>query len=93
MSDNIYHFLMVATPLAVIGVVAIFGGPNRPDCEAYRRVLARLSAAAEPFAADQSNATDPRVGMVQPVTVAECEELNESLRAAMELIDEQKGGE
>lgn len=44
--------------------------------------LTRLEAAADVFAADQSGATDCRCGLVQPVTVAECEELRAAIAAA-----------
>ena len=44
--------------------------------------LAELSYAADAFAADQGGATDSRCGLVQPVTVAECEALNKALAKA-----------
>ncbi len=49
-------------------------------------VLRRLANAAEVYAADQSGATDARVGLVQPVSAAEANELNEALREAWQLI-------
>lgn len=49
-------------------------------------VLRRLANAAEVYAADQSGVTDVRVGLVQPVSVAEANELNEALREAWQLI-------
>lgn len=52
------------------------------------RVLARLAAAAEAYAADQSGAIDARVGLVQPVTVAEATELNEALQDAWQALRE-----
>lgn len=53
-----------------------------------RRVMQRLADAAEAFVADQSQATDMRVGIVQPVTVEECEELHEAWRAATFILEE-----
>lgn len=49
-------------------------------------VLMQLADAAECYAADQARATDPRCGLVQPVTVAEANELNEALAKAYALI-------
>ena len=51
------------------------------------RILIRLTKAAEPYAADQSRETDPRVGAIQPITVAEGEELLRALAQAWELIE------
>ena len=48
--------------------------------------LRRLANAAEVYAADQSGATDARVGLVQPISVAEANELNAALRDARDLI-------
>lgn len=48
--------------------------------------LVRLESAAEIFMADQSRATDPRVGLVQPVSVAECDELSEAIRVARQVL-------
>jgi hypothetical protein len=39
-------------------------------------LLEDLLNAIDPFLADQSGATDSRCGLVQPVTVSECETLN-----------------
>jgi hypothetical protein len=47
----------------------------RRKLEVATAALERLEAAAEYFVADQSRATDPRVGLVQPVSVEECVEL------------------
>lgn len=44
-----------------------------------------LQNAAENFAAHQGNATDARVGIVQPVSVADCEALNAALALAAKL--------
>ncbi len=44
-----------------------------------RDALRNLSIAASAFAADQSRATDKRCGLVQPVSVQECGELNAAL--------------
>lgn len=56
------------------------------DClnahEALVGALRRLRNAADPYCASQDSATDDRVGIVQPVTVAEGEELNRALDAA-----------
>ena len=46
--------------------------------------LAQLHDAASPFGALQDKATDPRVGLTQPVTVAEAEALNDALDACKE---------
>jgi hypothetical protein len=52
------------------------------------KALMRLHDAAEAFAADQSESRDERCGLVQPVTVSECEELNQALKAAWELLNQ-----
>lgn len=57
------------------------------DAPCLLAALRRLANAAERFAADQSEATDTRCGLVQPVTVAECEELNAALAEAWPLVD------
>ena len=44
-----------------------------------RALLLRLANAAEAYRADQSAAIDPRLGLVQPITVAEGRELDEAL--------------
>lgn len=49
---------------------------------ALREALERLFDAAEVFSARQDRATDPRVGRVQPVSVADCDELNAALAEA-----------
>jgi len=56
--------------------------------DAYVKTLTRLHNAADAFAADQSDARDERCGLVQPVSVAECEELNQALKAAWELLNQ-----
>jgi hypothetical protein len=56
----------------------------------YVKTLTRLHNAADAFAADQSDARDERCGLVQPVSVAECEELNQALKAAWELLNQPK---
>jgi hypothetical protein len=47
-----------------------------------RILLARLLVAADAYTADQASAEDSRVGLVQPVTVAEAEALNAAVAAA-----------
>jgi hypothetical protein len=49
-------------------------------------LLKRLAEAADAYAADQSTATDPRCGIVQPVTVEQAEALNQALQEAWALI-------
>ena len=49
--------------------------------------LAQLYDAASPFGALQDKATDPRVGLTQPVTVAEAEALNDALQACKEFME------
>lgn len=51
----------------------------------------RLEEAADLYAADQSRATDPRCGLVQPITVAEAEELNEAIRQARAALARVRG--
>lgn len=48
--------------------------------------LTRLRDAAEVYAADQSKATDARVGLVQPVTVEEAQELCEAIEQADKVL-------
>ena len=50
-------------------------------------LAAQLYDAASPFEALQDKATDPRVGLTQPVTVAEAEALNAALDACKEFMD------
>jgi ABC-type thiamine transport system ATPase subunit len=59
--------------------------------DALAKSLMRLHEAADVFAADQSNARDERCGLVQPVTVAECEELNQALKVTWELLNQSTG--
>jgi len=47
-----------------------------------RRALSALANAVDPFLADQSQATDERAALAQPVTVKEAEELNSAYREA-----------
>lgn len=51
------------------------------------KTLEKLADAADVYAADQSRATDRRVGLVQPITVEEGEALNVALREARELLE------
>lgn len=53
-----------------------------------REALVRLEAAADVIAADQSCATDRRCGLLQPITVAEGEELNEAIRRVRAALNE-----
>lgn len=53
-----------------------------------REVLKRLDDAADVFRADQSRATDQRVGRVPPVTVSDCEVLNAASRYAREVLND-----
>ncbi|KKM81108.1 hypothetical protein LCGC14_1333130 [marine sediment metagenome] len=50
-------------------------------------LTAQLYDAASPFEALQEKATDPRVGLTQPVTVAEAEALNAALAACKEFME------
>lgn len=63
---------------------------NRRDDELKRlcQALRTLADAAGPFIADQSKATDERVGLVQPVTVAQARELDRAWRVAREVLDD-----
>ncbi len=58
------------------------------ELERTRKALRILANAADPFLADQSQATDERVALVQPVTVKEAEELNAACKEAREVLDE-----
>lgn len=58
----------------------------RARADRLRGCLQALADAAECYAADQSGATDFRVGAVQPVTVAEAEALNSALTAARDAL-------
>ena len=53
-------------------------------------VLKQLAEAADVYAADQSRATDPRCGRVQPVTVEQAELLNATLRLAWQTLNESR---
>ena len=54
--------------------------------EALQAALEKLTMAADAFAADQSRATDSRCGLVQPVSVRECEVLNDALKIANAIL-------
>ena len=56
--------------------------------DGLRAILRRLMDAAEAYAADQQYAIDERIGLVQPITVAEGKELNEALDQAREVLGE-----
>lgn len=51
-----------------------------------RKALSGLLSAAEAFEADQSVATDQRVGIVQPITVKEGLALNKALDNARKVL-------
>jgi chromosome segregation ATPase len=53
--------------------------------EAERKARKALQDAADLFAAEQSRAPHPSCGLVQPVSVADCEALNAALALASEL--------
>ena len=53
-----------------------------------RALLLRLANAVEAYRADQAGATDPRLGLVQPITVAEGEELDAALTVAWKELEE-----
>ena len=55
-------------------------------CDALRAALERLHNAAEVYAAVQSRATHPRIGLVQPITVADGNELNASLDSSRQAL-------
>ena len=57
------------------------------ELERTRKALRILADAADPFLANQSQATDERVALVQPVTVKEVEELNAAYREAREVLE------
>lgn len=54
--------------------------------------LKSLAEAADAYVADQAHATHPGVGLVQPVSVEECEALNQAVQASRELISKAEGG-
>jgi len=60
----------------------------RKQRDTLAKTLMCLHDAADAFAADQSEARDERCGLVQSVTVAECENLNQALKAAWELLNQ-----
>ena len=55
------------------------------------KALVDLECAADAFRADQDRATDKRCGLVQPVTVADCEALNAACTNASAVIAEAEG--
>ena len=59
----------------------------RESLREMRGKLQLLVEAVDPFLADQGGAADSRCGLVQPVSVAECNELNEAVKAAWELLE------
>lgn len=61
------------------------------ECAGLLVALIKLEAAADVFSAEQAGATDKRCGLVQPVSVAECEALNEAVRLASLVIAKAKG--
>lgn len=58
----------------------------KPTYAELAAALTALAEAADVYAADQAGA-DPRVGRVQPVTVAEAEQLNAALRVAWAMLE------
>ncbi len=59
----------------------------RQRVQALEAALMELGSAAEVYAADQSRATDQRCGLVQPVTVAEANELNAAILEARRVLE------
>ena len=55
--------------------------------KALKEALGQLHDSASEYAADQSGANDPRCGVVQPITVADGEALNDALRRAAALLE------
>lgn len=53
-------------------------------------LLNELLDAVDPFLASQEKATDRRCGLVQPVTVLECEELNAVVEKARNYLEQQE---
>ena len=53
-----------------------------------RSTLKRLAMIAEVYAADQSEAPDPRCGLVQPITIDDANNLNQALKNAWEILGE-----
>lgn len=60
-----------------------------PDKEALT-LMRELLDAIDPFLANQSGATDPRCGLVQPVTVQDCEELNAIVAKSWKYLEQQE---
>ncbi|MDR7497924.1 MAG: hypothetical protein QN174_13320, partial [Armatimonadota bacterium] len=56
------------------------------------RSLQQLASAAEPYLADQATASDPRCGLVQPITVAEAEALAIALQQAWQVLQRSTAG-
>jgi hypothetical protein len=64
--------------------------PNATTIEMLITACERLVNAAEMFAADQSTVKDRRIGLVQPVSADDCEELNAAITKARDVIAEIK---
>lgn len=62
----------------------------RARCERQEKAIELLLDAADAYAADQSRAKDPRCGLVQPITVAEANALNDAMKFAHAAIAEDK---
>ena len=62
------------------------GGEAAKRVRTLELALRILAEAADAYAADQSHATDQRVGLVQPITVDEGEALNQALERAWGLL-------
>ena len=81
--------------------VAYGGSPEEIDANAaliaaapsMKQALKALADVADLYAADQTNAKDPRTGLVQPITVEDGEELNNALRVAYAAIANAEGRE
>jgi hypothetical protein len=65
-------------------IYAILSEPEEPG---FREALARLVDAAEVYSADQKYANDKRCGLVQPITLAEGQELNDAIAHARILLN------
>ena len=63
------------------------GRPYEPSVATERALMNELLDAIDPFLADQSRATDSRCGLVQPVTVADCETLNTVVKRARKFLE------
>lgn len=56
--------------------------------DVLRKHLIALLEAIDPFLASQEKATDPRCGLVQPVSVQQCNELNDVFNAASKFVNQ-----